>query len=51
MKQKKNFRASNLWPDVSLLATLNFISPPKNTKLIYIKIVKLHIVLMYTILA
>jgi hypothetical protein len=46
--RKKNFRESNLWPHVSLLATLTLISSPENSKLKYINIVKRYNKLMNT---
>jgi hypothetical protein len=47
MKQKKNFQESNLWPHVSLLATLTFNSLPKDSRVNYINIVKQYTVLMH----
>jgi hypothetical protein len=51
MEQKKNFRESNLWFHVSLLATLTLISSPENSKLKFMNIVKRYTVLMHTIIS
>jgi hypothetical protein len=51
MKQKKNFRESNLWPHVSCLVILTFISSPENLKSKYINILKCYTVLMKSFVA